>query len=268
MKKAVFSRQQFLGKASSRTLSGLRLGFIGCGGGGSHFGQQFAHVGAGFFVTADPDVIKAHNLNRTVGARWKDVEKKMPKVKIAKRTIMDINPDASVDAHQANWATLRFRLAACDALVGSVDTYQARAELEMFARRHLIPYIDVGMAVTGERDTFMIGGQVISSIPGYPCMRCLGFLTNDKLAREAARYGKAGPRPQVVWSNGTLVSAAVGAVVRWFCPWSGAATPLTYLDYDGNRDTLKPHSRLAYLDQIKCTHYTTLGELGDPFWKP
>src|SRR6266849_8531402 len=50
------------------------------------------------------------------------------------------------------------------------------------------------------------GGQVIMSSPDGPCMRCMGFLTGEKLAAEAALYGNAGARPQVVWHNGVLAS--------------------------------------------------------------
>jgi hypothetical protein len=52
----------------------------------------------------------------------------------------------------------------------------------------------------------------------------MGFLTEEKLAEEAARYGKAGARPQVIWPNGVLASAAVGLGVE--------------LTYDGNQGTL------------------------------
>jgi hypothetical protein len=148
-----------------------------------------------------------------------------------------------------------------------VDTYKDRAELEAFARRYLIPYVDMGMDVSGDPGDYVISGQVIASVPGYPCMRCLGFLTEAKLAEEAKRYGKAGGRPQVVWSNGMLASAAVGVLVRSVCPWSRGETPLTYLDYDGNSDSLKSHNRLRFLDAIKCTHYSAIGGLGDPFWR-
>jgi len=265
--KNVYSRQSFLGNHSARTLAELRVGIVGVGGGGSHVAQQLAHAGVGHFVVADPDVLKAHNLNRTVGARWDDVIRKTAKGRIAARLIRGVNPKAKVAARRARWADVILELASCDLLVGCVDTYQQRAELEAFARRYQIPYIDIGMDVTGENHEYVISGQVIASVPGYPCMRCLGFLTDAKLAREAEDYGKAGPRPQVVWSNGTLASAAVGVIIRWFCPWHPAETGLTYLDYDGNRDRLTGHNRLLYLSEISCAHYAHLGSVGDPFWK-
>ena len=78
-------------------------------------------------------------------------------------------------------------------------------------------YIDIGMDVHGE-DKPVIGGQVILSSPGNLCMRCMGFLTDEKLAQEAARYGNAGSHPQVIWSNGVLdhsVGLAVELITNW-----------------------------------------------------
>jgi len=45
---------------------------------------------------------------------------------------------------------------------------------------------------------FLIAGQVVLSSPGYPCLRCLGIVTDAALEQEAKRYGAAGSRPQVV----------------------------------------------------------------------
>src|SRR5207344_2838807 len=102
----------------------------------------------------------------------------------------------------------------CDVIVGCVDTFVGRRDLESFCRRHLIPYLDVGMDVLkDQRNSCEIIGQVILSMPGRPCMHCMGFLTDELLAEEARRYGAAGARPQVVWANGVLSSAAIGIIV-------------------------------------------------------
>ena len=60
---------------------------------------------------------------------------------------------------------------------------------------------------------FLISGQVILSMPGHPCMRCCGFITDERLKQEAERYGAAGARPQVVWPNGVLASTAAAGTV-------------------------------------------------------
>lgn len=262
----VHARQSFLGPRSESILHALRVGVIGVGGGGSHIVQQLAHAGVGNFVLADPDVFESHNLNRTVGARLSDVSKRRSKVDIAKRLIRGVNPAACVRPMKKKWADVRLLLAACDALVGGVDTYLQRSEIEAFARRYLIPYVDIGMDVDGASGAYTISGQVIASIPGQPCFRCLGFITVEKLSLEAAHYGNVGGRPQVVWSNGLLASAAVSTLIKWFCPWNADRPAATYLDYDGNRDRLTEHNRLLYLREISCQHFATRDSLGDPFW--
>jgi len=70
-------------------------------------------------------------------------------------------------------------------------------------------------------------------------MRCMGFLTGEKLAEEAARYGKAGARPQVVWPTGVLASTAVGLAMDIVTGWTGRPLPHAYLVYDGNKGTVK-----------------------------
>lgn len=60
----------------------------------------------------------------------------------------------------------------CDIIMRAVDGFAERAELERFCRRHLIPHIDVGMVHPQGDGTHLIGGQVILSSPGGPCLRC------------------------------------------------------------------------------------------------
>ena len=67
-------RQSFLGSTSEQHLSGLTVGILGLGGGGSHVVQQLAHLGVGGYVIADPDLIDETNLNRLVGGTRADVD--------------------------------------------------------------------------------------------------------------------------------------------------------------------------------------------------
>jgi hypothetical protein len=94
-------------------------------------------------------------------------------------------------------------------------------------------------------------------------MFCLGFLNERVLAQEGERYVDAGPRPQVVWSNGVLASTAVGIAVDLLTDWTRSLRDVVYLEYDGNKGTVKPHVRLAYLEDKSCPHYPTK-RVGDP----
>jgi hypothetical protein len=128
---------------------------------------------------------------------------------------------------------------------------------------HLIPYIDMGMDVHGNAGQHLIAGQVVLSSPGMPCLRCLQFVTDKLLEREAAKYGNAGGNPQVVWPNGVLASTAVGLVLQILTPWHPTPVESAFLEYDGNTATITPSARHAHLIGRPCPHYPD-DERGDP----
>ena len=133
---------------------------------------------------------------------------------------------------------------------------------KMVCRRYMMHYIDIGMDVHGQNPP-VIGGQIILSSPGGLCMRCMGFLTDEKLAEEAARYGKAGARPQVVWPNGVLASTAVGLAMDIVTDWTGRPLPHVYLVYDGNKGKVKESLTLHHLNIPACPHFPG-SDVGDP----
>lgn len=258
------SRQDFLGEDAPRLLHSIQVGIVGLGGGGSHIVQQFAHVGFQRYTLFDADHIQDTNLNRLVGATHRDVAAGTLKVQIAERVIRALNPQARVALHACRWQDNPEALRSCDVVVGCVDGFAERRELETCTRRHLIPYLDIGLDVhqEGEAPPEM-AGQVLLSMPGSPCMQCMGFLSEKNLAREAARYGAAGIRPQVVWANGVLASTAVGLVVDLVTGWTRELRPPVYLSYEANRGTVVPHARLPYVSNVMCPHYP-IDAVGEP----
>jgi len=263
-----YKRQSFLGPESDKIFGSCIAGLVGLGGGGSHLAQQLAHLGLGNFRLLDPDVVEESNLNRLVGATPEDAAKNSLKCDVTKRLINKINPRTRVEAVAKKWQDSHQLLRGCDVIFGCVDTYRDRYELEITARRYLIPYIDIGMDVHSIGDEFSVSGQVILSMPGALCMRCLGFLRDELLAKEAEDYGAAGDRPQVIWANGVLASTAVGVFTQLLTPWHAAHSPTVYLEYDGNLGTVKSSSRLEHMKAKKCRHFSGLQDLGDPFWAP
>jgi molybdopterin-synthase adenylyltransferase len=263
-----FTRQSFLGPKADEILAGLRVTIVGLGGGGSHIAQQLAHVGVGHFRLIDPQTIEASNLNRLVGATAADVERTEPKVEIARRTVLGVRPWADVQVEQKNWQEADHLIKDAHVLFGAVDGYRQRDYLESAARRFCIPYIDVGMDVLKVAEgTYAVAGQMIMTRPGYPCMRCIGFLTTDRLSREENRYGDAGINPQVVWTNGTLASLAVGAFMKLVTPWYTVREPYTWLELDGNGQTVMPSRQPQYsLPSTSCPHHGGADGLGDPFF--
>lgn len=260
------ARQSFLGLDSENVLAAVRVALVGLGGGGSHIAQQLAHVGVGNFVVFDPDVVEETNLNRLVGARAADVTRATPKTDVAERVIKCVNPKARVFKVPERWQKRAELLRDCIVIFGCVDTFAERAQLEVAARRYLVPYLDLGMDVHKVDDNYCIAGQVVLSSPGELCLRCLGFITDELLAREANRYGDAGGRPQVVWPNGILASTAVGLFVQLVTPWHQNPVNTAYLEYDGNSHTVRECSRLTVMRERVCHHFYDLNNVGDPFW--
>lgn len=261
-----FERQSFLGANSEQTLRQATVGIVGLGGGGSHVVQQTGHAGIGKHVAVDPDTISETNTNRLIGGKLSDLDRPWTKVAIAKRLLCDLQESPLIVPLDKSWHDTKDELKRCDIIVGAVDSFREREQLERFARTHLIPYIDIGMDVHPLRNgRFLIGGQVILSMPGKPCLRCCGLVTDERLKREAERYGEAGNNPQVVWPNGVLASTAVGLIVQLLTPWFGHAPQFVFLDYDGNQGTLVPNTRMEALANKVCPHHP-LGEVGDPLF--
>lgn len=259
------SRQSFLGEHSEKVLKATTAGVIGLSGGGSHVCQQLAHIGVGNYVLIDPQVIEDTNLHRLVGGTAADVEGSATKVGIATRLIRGIRPDAHIEAYEDDWRSVAESLRYCDVVFGCVDSYKDRNELERQVRRYLVPYIDIGMDVGKTGDRYHISGQAALSVPGGSCLWCMGILREQLLADEAADYGNAGVRQQVVWPNGVLASSAVGLFMSVILPWAPTLMPVL-LEYDGNRGTIVPSLKLEYMPKI-CPHFVADTDLGDPFWK-
>jgi molybdopterin-synthase adenylyltransferase len=180
----------------------------------------------------------------------------------ASRGIYGLQPKASVRGFACKWQEKPEPLRESQIVFGCVDSYKGREELEIACRRYLMHYIDIGMDVYGEEKP-VIGGQVILSSPGELCMRCMGFLTGAKLAQEAALYGNAGYRPQVVWPNGVLASTAVGLAVDLVTNWTRRGRSHAYLVYDGYEATVKESITLRNIGISTCSHFSD-SDVGDP----
>lgn len=250
-----FNRQSFLGEVGQVSLENVTVGIIGYGGGGSHIGQQLAHLGVKNIVVFDGDIVEDTNLNRLIGAWFIDIKRKLLKTSIAKRTIKKILPSAKVNAISCKWQQNPEILQNCDIIWGCVDSYLERQQLEVECRRYLIPYIDIGMDVfKKQNNSYSMSGQVILSMPGSVCMNCYGFLNEEDLRKETEKYGDAGGRPQVVWANGVLASTAVGVLVDMITGWTGTENMLIYLSYDGNAGLLNENVRKRFAPVI-CNHF-------------
>lgn len=262
-----YSRQSFLGPESQAIFQRACIGIVGLGGGGSHVVQQTAHIGFQNYCLFDFDKVEDSNLNRMVGATENDFKKGTLKTVVAERMIRGLSPKANIKTFNSKWQNVTNELQTCDIVIGCIDGFSERNQLEGATRRFLIPYIDIGLDVhSTKNEPPRMMGQIILSMPGYPCMKCMGFLNEKKLGEEAAKYGDAGERPQVVWGNGLLASTAVGIAVDLLTDWTRNLRKPLFLSYDANVPFLIEDQRLTYVLGKPCLHYP-LEETGRPQYR-
>jgi molybdopterin-synthase adenylyltransferase len=213
-------RQQLaIGPIAQARLGAATVGVIGNSGGGSHVTQQLIHAGVGRLIVVDPDIVTVTNLRRLVGAVATDIDTTL-KVDIARRTAVAVRPAVRVETYAEGFpssATLA-ALREADVIVGCVDGWDTRDDLNTFALMNRIPYVDIGLAVSPPTNGLgmRVGGQIALTLPGEPCLRCTGLVTDARV--EASRQLKRGyaagvAEPQVVSLNGVLASEAVTSVL-------------------------------------------------------
>lgn len=261
------SRQSFLGDELESRQREERPAVVGLCGGGSHIGQQLAHIGFQQIMTFDFDWVEDSNRTRMIGSQPMDAVNSALKTDVVGRLIKSINPDCDNEKFSCSWQEAAEHLRTATVIFGCVDKLSVRDELERFARRNLIPYIDIGMDVHKTERGFSISGQVAISLPGEPCLHCMGVVTKGALELEHQRYGDAGGRPQVIWPNGVLASVAIGQYMDMILPWSDEPNDSLLKEYDGNRHELRESTKSRILRQNACTHYPRGKDLGNPFFK-
>src|ERR1700694_1397677 len=92
-----YDRQVLLfGAKGQDRIASLTVLIAGLGGLGSHVAQQLAYLGVRSYTLIDPDSVEPSNLNRLIGATERDVLNKTPKVQVAHRVIVSVQPAAKV----------------------------------------------------------------------------------------------------------------------------------------------------------------------------
>lgn len=249
------SRLSFLG-TGLRRVQGATVSVVGVGGGGSHIVQQGAHLSVGTIAAIDPDVLEGSNVNRVVCAGYADVGRYKAEI-LAERlkglgsTIIPVLARGESDEGRS-W------LERSDVVFGAVDGIRARDNLEAICRAALVPYIDVGLTIdVGDDGTVRsIGGQIVVLIPGGPCLRCLGIITEATMMADREEYVAGAPEQQVISMNGVLASQAVSSALALLSDYAPQFPPPPVLYYDGLLGTLQADK---YTASIACSHYPLSG---------
>jgi tRNA A37 threonylcarbamoyladenosine dehydratase len=245
--------QSLMGAASARRLRGATVGVVGCSGTGSPAVHVLARAGVGGFVLVDPERLSASNLERVHGSYQRHLTTggELPfKVDLMREMIAEVNPAARVTSFIGNvlHENVVHELLRCDLVLGCVDTYHGRVALGDLASHHLLPSIDVGIAMNGKDGR--VTEQVIDVTrfgPDLPCAFCRDRVDPAELAQElmsdeerehrqraAAEAAERGGDPDQYWRNrprqlhtvGYLTTVAGAAAAGYAEGWlTGAFEP-------------------------------------------
>lgn len=137
-----FSRTELLiGKENIEKLHNLKVAIFGIGGVGSFVVEALARAGIENFILVDNDVVDITNINRQIIALHSTIGK--AKVEIAKKRILDINPNAKVQALQIYFdkSSKEILDKSIDYVIDCIDTVSSKIELIEIAKKFQIPII-------------------------------------------------------------------------------------------------------------------------------
>lgn len=138
-----FSRTELLiGSDGMEKLQKARVAVFGVGGVGGYVVEALARSGVGTLDIIDADKVCLSNLNRQIIATHRTIDEY--KVDAAKERILDINPDAVVNAHCCFYlpeTAEQFDFTKYDYVVDAIDTVTGKIELVMQAEKANTPII-------------------------------------------------------------------------------------------------------------------------------
>jgi tRNA A37 threonylcarbamoyladenosine dehydratase len=141
--KEQFSRTELLlGEDAVEKIKNSRVAVFGVGGVGSFTVEALARLGVGHITLVDPDAVAASNLNRQLVALHSTVGRY--KVDVAKERILDINPEAQVEALKMFYLPENadeFDVSRFDCIVDAIDTVSAKIELVVRAKNAGVPIV-------------------------------------------------------------------------------------------------------------------------------
>lgn len=173
--------QRLYGDAAATRLLNSSVVIAGCSGTGSPAAEVLARAGIGRFILVDPERLDKSNLERVHGsyAEHFSQEPYPYKVEAVRELILKINPAAEVTAIVGNilQEKVRDHLVSADLLLCCTDTNHSRAGTAELAYRYLLPGLDIGVRLEGQKGSVSHEvGQVTVYAPGLPCAYCLDLI--------------------------------------------------------------------------------------------
>lgn len=126
-----------LGKEAVERLEGAHVAVFGVGGVGGFAAEALARAGVGKITLVDSDTVSESNVNRQIIALSSTVGR--PKVEAMRERMLDINPDLTVQIHNAFYSEQtrdRFDFESYDYVVDAIDSVRSKVDLIVTAKKH------------------------------------------------------------------------------------------------------------------------------------
>ena len=144
-----YARQEQIPDWNQQKLSNAKVLIVGCGALGNEVAKNLSLLGIGSIYLLDYDTIEKHNLTRSVLFRESDIGR--TKTEVIAQRIQELNP--SINVYQINGkleqALGRGLLKEMDAVLGCLDSVNARRELNKRCYFSSVPWIDGGISHLG-----------------------------------------------------------------------------------------------------------------------
>jgi len=240
----IFDRATALtGSGALAQLAKRTVAVVGASGTGSLVCELLARAGCKRILLIDHDVVKLVNLNRILHATSDDAKHHRHKADVLKQGIESLGLGCeviSIVGSILDDAVLQ-RLNQADLILGCVDKDYPRMLLCKYAYQHVVPYIDVGAEIGGDKEGIVsTDARTNYVVSGRWCLRCTGLVNSRRLAFEsltgAERKKKIAlgysddlliKQPAVMDLNMRAASAGVMLLRHLFQPFLLEALPVT-----------------------------------------
>jgi molybdopterin/thiamine biosynthesis adenylyltransferase len=169
-------------------MSNEKIAIVGVGGLGSIIAENLIHMGFQNLILLDNDKLELSNLNRIVGAKYRQAKEGVIKVDAVAAHLKDINPFCKIETLAVNVHSgeAEKALAFSDWIIVATDNHASRFRVQEYAFKYYIPFISAGVNITVKDNNITdISGEVITiRIGDTICLDCLHRINYNAVAAE------------------------------------------------------------------------------------